>query len=379
MAYPPWIVDFLNGLTHDLPTQESPNTVPPARRMAAANLPSNSEHICIPFAPREHETPITQHIGKSQVRTRFLSTFLDRRKTNGLLDADLPETTLALLIELLAQKNEYEDLSGVGLVTGEMETANLVHRLINELDSRPSEEATQEIERLASAPHLSSGRNVLRGALHSQRIARRKASIHQLSVVEVSRALGNLQPANAADLAALVFDHLRDIARKIRDGNTNDYKQYWSYDTRNNKIVSPKPKSENDCRDALLSDLQERLKKLGIDAQREGSYADDTRADIRVSFGGSEEYNVPIEIKKDSHRDLWRAIHEQLIAKYIRDPGAQGYGIYLVFWFGGKVTPPPSDGKKPRSPQELESRLRQTLTSDQKLRISICVIDCALP
>ncbi len=81
------------------------------------------------------------------------------------------------------------------------------------------------------------------------------------SVEEVSRTLANLQPASAADLAALTFDHLRDIARKIRDGSTNDYRQYWSYNESNKKLDKPKP--ENDCRDALLSDLQARLGKIG--------------------------------------------------------------------------------------------------------------------
>lgn len=332
------------------------------------------------IAPGEFESLLKRHIGTSQVRRRDLSECLNGRNKNRLLNADLPVTTLAILIELLAPTyNKYENLSGDGLVTGEMETADLVHQLINDLGGRPSEEATLELERLVSTLKLSSWHNVLLGALHTQRIARRKASFQQLSVVEVSRVLGNVQPANAADLAALVFDHLRDIARKIRDGNTNDYKQYWSYEISDNKIVNPKPKPENDCRDALLSDLQERLCKLDIDAEREGSYADDKRSDIRVSFGGSERFNVPIEIKRDSHRDLWRAIHEQLMAKYIRDPGAQGYGIYVVFWFGGKEMPPPSDGKKPRSPQELEARLRQTLKPEDKHRISICVINCALP
>jgi hypothetical protein len=176
----------------------------------------------------------------------------------------------------------------------------------------------------------------------------------------------------------LTFDHLRDIAEKIRDGSTNDYRQYWSYDTSNKKLEKSKP--ENDCRDALLSDLQERLGKLKIDAQGESSYAEDKRADIKVSFDGANGFNIPIEIKKDNHNDLWRAIHEQLIAKYVRDPGTDGYGIYLVFWFDGEGMPSPVDGgKKPTTAPELENRLKQTLTSEEMHRIRICVIDCVLP
>ena len=115
---------------------------------------------------------------------------------------------------------------------------------------------------------------------------------------------------------------------------------------------------------------------LGIDAQREGSYADDKRADIRVSYC---DFNVPVEIKKSTHRDLWRAIREQLITQYTRDPDTDGYGIYLVFWFGAEGCQMPPSGKRPTSAHELQERLLDTLSPDEKFKISICVIDVSKP
>ncbi len=117
---------------------------------------------------------------------------------------------------------------------------------------------------------------------------------------------------------------------------------------------------------------------MDIDAQPEGRYADDKRSDIRVSFG---KFNVPVEIKKSCHRDLWSAIRRQLIAKYTRDPGAHGYGIYLVFWFGNTEHCRPTPGEKspPKSGAQLEERLRDTLSDEEKRKISICVIDVAKP
>lgn len=329
------------------------------------------------LAPADYETPLFQYIGKSEVRRGYLANFIyNDHGRRSLPDwVSIPVSVLARLIELMGPGCSNQRLSGV--VTAAMRMADMVRSYINTLGGNPEEAATSELERLISLPDLPNWRNELRGALHNQRIARRKATFRRLSVEEVSRTLANLQPANAADLAALTFDHLRDIARKIRDGSTDDYEQYWSYGENNKKLEKTKP--ENDCRNALLSDLQVRLGPLGIDAQREGSYADDKRADIRVTFGGTNGFNIPIEIKKDSHDDLWRAIHEQLIPKYVRDPGADGHGIYLVFWFGGKGIKPPSDGKKLHSATELEERLRQTLTAEENYRIQICVIDCALP
>lgn len=331
------------------------------------------------LAPDVYEAQLFQYIGKSEVRRGYLANFLyrnhgERHWPDWVM---FSETTLAHLIELLAPDCSPERSMGVHTVTLAMHTADMVRSFINILGGNPSETTSIELERLLALPKLAHWHNYLRGALYDQRIARRKASFHHVSVTEVGRTLANLQPACAADLTALTFDNLRDIARKIRDGSTNDYRQYWSYDKSNKNLEKPKP--ENDCRDALLSDLQERLGRLGIDAQREGNYADDKRADIRVSFGGTRGFNVPIEIKKDRHRDLWRAIHEQLIAKYSRDPGADGHGIYLVFWFGRAGLPPPPDGsRKPRSAKELEERLRQTLSPEESHRIQICVIDCAL-
>jgi len=135
------------------------------------------------------------------------------------------------------------------------------------------------------------------------------------------------------------------------------------------------------CRGVLLDKLRERLRRPDIDAQPEGHYADDKRADIRVSFGGAQRFNVPIEIKRDSHRDLWRAIHEQLIPRYTRDPGAAGQGIYLVLWFGREEMPKPSAGvDRPPTALDLEDRLRDSLiTNEERRLIQVFVIDVSKP
>ena len=195
------------------------------------------------------------------------------------------------------------------------------------------------------------------------------------SVDALIQSLDSRQPANVADLAALTFEHVSAIARKIQDGNTNDWRQYWNV---NPSEPAWKPRHEDDCRDALLSDLQTRLHPLGIGAAPEGRYADEKRSDVRVSFRG---FNVPVEIKKSGSRDLWSAIQNQLIAKYTRDPDAAGYGIYLVFWFGNEPDPcqMPESGSRPRSAGELEACLRGTLSAEEARLISVCVIDVSRP
>ncbi len=323
------------------------------------------------ISPDDYEKALAAHIGNSKALRNHLGAFLDDRVRHQDLNATLPESSLALLIELLAPDSP--DERPTGYVTQAMQTAKKVRSFIDALGSNPAEAAQQQLERLLSLPQMAPWHGRLRHASHTQRIARRKASIRHLDVSEICHTLANQQPANAADLAALTYEHLRDLARTIRNSSTNDYRQYWSYD-KSGKPERPKP--ENDCRDILLSDLRERMGRLGVDAIKEGYYADEKRADIRLSSGGTQGFNLPIEIKRDSHPDLWRAIREQLIERYTRDPGSDGFGIYLVFWFGGKGMPLPQEGKKPRNAADLELRLRSTLTKEEARHINVVVIDC---
>ncbi len=126
----------------------------------------------------------------------------------------------------------------------------------------------------------------------------------------------------------------------------------------------------------MLSDLKRMLKPYQIDAQPEGQYADDKRADIRICYGSN--LAIPIEIKKNSSRDLWRGITEQLVPKYTRDPKADGNGIYLVFWFGAEqkyMRIAPSEGGVPAKPEDLKRLLERGLRPTLKNKIHVVVVD----
>lgn len=252
-----------------------------------------------------------------------------------------------------------------------------IHNLIDRLAIIPSSNATEVFESLLDDDTLHHWKFYLIDAAYRQNAIRREASYHRPTVDKVLETLDGSRPANVADLAALTFGFLTEIARNIRDGNTNDWRQYWNWDQNSHRQRS-KPMHEDHCRDRLLSDLQSRIRPLGIDAVPEGRYVDEKRSDIRVSYG---DFNVPVEIKKSNHRDLWSAIRKQLIAKYTRDPGAGGYGIYLVFWFGKEQDhcQPPESGSRPGSAAEIERRLRDALSPEEARVIEICVIDVAGP
>ena len=261
------------------------------------------------------------------------------------------------------------------IVTPSMQASDCTHGYINRLASNESKDAKDALSELLVDEGLRLWRPLLIDAAYQQNKIYRDASFHHSNIEQVIEVLSNRHPANAADLAALTVNLLTQVSQNIRNGNTSDWRQYWKFDDANKPC---RPMHEDDCRDRLLSDLRLMLKIPEIDVQPEGRYADDKRSDIRVSCYG---FNVPVEIKKSCHRDLWSAIREQLIAKYTRDPGSDGYGIYLVLWFGNAEQCRPTPGTQPpaRSALELKEQLCSQLSSDQKRKISVCVIDVAKP
>ena len=334
-------------------------------------------------APESFTARLERFVSGNERRTRRLAELVVHRfRVPERLLGHLNVPALRMLIRLAgpsfrpfspAPQASSRDSDEGGPVTGSMEAALGIAHLIDRLASLPSPEATQALQALSSEDALRPWRSQLVDAGYRQNERRREHDFHHCDIEQALAVLDNRRPANAADLAALTTSYLREIARRIRDGNTSDWRQYWNVDSRNRP---QKPKPEDACRDALLSDLQAKLISLHVDAQPEGRYADDKRSDIRVSHGDS---NVPVEIKKCSHRDLWSAIRMQLIARYTRDPGAGGYGIYLVFWFGAARCQSPERGARPKNADELEERLRDTLSAEDARLISFCVVDVSKP
>ncbi len=247
--------------------------------------------------------------------------------------------------------------------------------LIATLGGDPSADATEALEALTSVSDAEPWEPAIADAKERQAQKRREHEYRHSDIGTVVQTLDRGPPANAGDLAALVFDELEALSLKIRDGSTSDWRQHWNVDP-NNRPTSPKP--ENACRDAVLSDLQVRLSRFGIDARQETVFAEDNRSDISVSLAG---FNVPVEIKRSCHRDVWTAVRSQLIAKYTRDPGAAGYGIYVVFWFGDteKCRPTKCGGWTPEKAEDVRLMIQQSLDDREGRLISVCVVDVAKP
>ena len=331
------------------------------------------------LSPDEYRQPLEEFVGGHDDRSRQLASFCSPRGQPYIGSDDnfspvadgLGIPTLELLIKLIGSSFGPVGMPR-GWVRSEHLAQNKVTELIQRLASSPDKDATQALAALAADERLHKWKDELDEAVSRQRVIRRDASYCHPSVDQICRTLNGGLPANAGDLSALVLDRLEEIGERIRTGNTDDWHQYWNEGPNR----SPRqPKHEDSCRDALLSDLRQCLPR-GIDAQPEGQHANDKRADMRVAYSG---FNLPVEVKKNTHRDLWSAPRMQLISKYTSDPDTEGYGIYLVFWFGAALTQAPAAGPRPATPEELRRQLEATLTDEEARKISICVIDVANP
>lgn len=306
--------------------------------------------------------------GANQRRARYAGEFLDSDDINRhLVRLDHIEAVGLLIRSVGAAWGPFPvRYPVVGTSPGE----TVVPKLIDITAKRPDASATTMLQGLGQDPALVRWHERLRRAARDQGNLRRNAEFRYPPVYAVMDSLARKAPANAGDLAALAYDELATLGREIRDGQTSDWRQYWRTE------CDPwLPQRENDGRDRLLSDLRPRLRRFDVAADKEPSYADEKRADIRVSY---DSFNVPIEIKLSSSKDLWGAIRNQLIPRYARGPGAAGHGILLVFWFGQQFCRPKA-GKRPASAAELQASLVDSLPPDVSRLVKVLVIDVERP
>ena len=255
------------------------------------------------------------------------------------------------------------------LIVGHSDGVSLVlPRLIAQLAQHPSQTATEVLAALATDESLSAWRPTIEEARETQRVVRRDATYTPPAPSDVVAALRDGPPASAADLRELAVDRLEQIRNELRRTSANLWRQFWNED-------SGRPKHEDACRDSLVAMLQSRL-PAGCDAQPEGQYAANKRSDIRVTAA---DWNVPVEIKKNSHRDVWSAVRNQLLPRYTNDPATEGLGIYLVLWFGPEMTASVPDGRRPATPDEMRDRLLADMTAEERRRAIVILMDVTPP
>jgi len=286
--------------------------------------------------------------------------------------------TRALMIRALGPRATPKDeWSRDGRVTEPRRLSETVVNAVIALagDSRP--EAGMALADLANTPVLLDWHPIIRHAQAQQGRLMRDKNFKHPTASAVRAALDCGPPVNASDLKAVVVAELDQLRAELRSTDTTSWKRYWNVDS-DGKVT--KPLIENECRDHLLDRLRDRLKKYQIAAALpEARRGEETRADVLMLTGAGR--NLPVEAKRHFHEDIWVAAATQLQG-YAAAPGADGLGVYLVFWFGNDASPTPArpDGNAgPTTGAELEAMLVGDLPADLKERTDVIVFDVADP
>jgi len=331
--------------------------------LAAGLLLDPDRYLSLAHRYLEHRPPAAQ----------YLADFLyDRRELSGI---GIPQSAsvLGCLIEHFAVGCSPIRPLGAGWVSPAMNRGELVKRYLNELAGRPDAASTKQLGHLGSLPTLAEWASELQLARVAQQIVSRDANYNKPTWAQVCATLQQAAPSSPAEIAAVVNDTIDELKEQIQHSDLNLNLQYWNADS-HKKPTSPR--HEELCRDTLVDQLRVRLERFEIACFPETQHADGKRSDVWCTTGVLG--GVPIEVKRDQHRELWTATRGQLIARYSTDPRAKGYGIYLVLWFGRpKDVPHPPNGVRPQTPEELQARLESGLSKDESHLVTIHVLDCS--
>lgn len=247
----------------------------------------------------------------------------------------------------------------------EWDATERVESAVFRLAANAAPEAAEALQRLLGAPE-DGYTDGIKTAMARQHQARVEASFRPLNQSEIVATITDGAPQTVDDVLAIVCDELDQLQAKIRRSNTNMVQLFYE---------NGQPKGENDCRDTMLNLLQAELPH-GITWAPELSMQGQDRADCGFAYGT---LRLPVEAKGQWHRELWSAAETQLFDRYAQDWQAQGRGLYLVFWFGGrkKLQRPPKGVSKipPATPVELAEMLTSSLPPHIRPRIIVWVLD----
>lgn len=168
------------------------------------------------------------------------------------------------------------------------------------------------------------------------------------------------------------MEELEIVQAKIRANDVDSWRNFY-----NDDLI---PRDEEYCRDRLLELL--RYDQAVVHYEPESHVAADKEVDIGCRVGS--DIFLPIEIKGQWHREVWTAADTQLNHLYASDWRAQGFGIYLVLWFGpqlgGKALRSAGRGASPpQTPTEMKDLLIAKSAAAQTGNVSIFVMDITIP
>jgi hypothetical protein len=247
------------------------------------------------------------------------------------------------------------------------DAAQYLRAMIQQLGNDTSEAAVDALRTLCDSP-ADSYTSMLRVVVSEQTRKRVDALYVPPTLEAVAAVLNDLPPASGDDLQAYLLEALEIVGKKVRSDDVDSWRGFYDDDGA--------PHDEERCRDHLIGLLRQEAQAIAFDP--EGHVASDKEIDIACKVGA---LLMPIEVKGQWHDELWVAADQQLDRLYTPDWRADGYGIYLVLWFGDnvpknkKLKSPGRASKRPSSPQTLRDQLIERSRAAKTGRVSVVVLD----
>ncbi|MGB7182419.1 MAG: hypothetical protein WBD51_10835, partial [Burkholderiaceae bacterium] len=187
------------------------------------------------------------------------------------------------------------------------------------------------------------------------------------TIGELQATFLHQRPKHASEVQAVAIRAFKDLQARIFGNATDTFERFYEKGS---------PLSENRCRNVLI-DLLTPI-EFDIQLTPEEAMPRGSRVDVAFRLGP---IRVPLEAKGQWHRQIWSAAEEQLLNLYTIDHQSEGFGIFLVFWFGEEVQKskkpknPPKGLRKPRSARDMQMMLIEQASESVRQKISFFVLD----
>lgn len=375
------------------------------------DLHLNTEHQLIDCLTRSHHFEVLKQIASSRVTNDYsaerkltweaVRLLTDFDATSQRLDAQILEPALLWSLQARSLSDRYHRAantrfpwshtqlawifrrfrllwplashpSGVsGGSNNPWDASEYLNSLAGQLANQITAEAISALQELRDGPE--DGYTELLQSLCAEQLRKScEQSYKPLSIEQLASFVSDQAPLSTQQLQAWVLEELDIVQDKIRASDVDSWRNFYT-----DELI---PRDEEYCRDRLLELL--RYDQSAVHYEPESHVAADKEVDIGCSIGS--DIFLPIEIKGQWHREVWTAADTQLNRLYASDWRAQGFGIYLVLWFGaqpgGKILQ--SAGRNvqpPQTPAEMKEMLIARSATAQTGSVSIFVMDITIP
>lgn len=284
---------------------------------------------------------------------------------------ELSTEKMELVLNAFMNKWEKVDLPSMhGTGSPKPETAyRFLRDLIDKVGTNPRDNPIPVIKRLLADKKYEDFYPTLKSQLfhhvHQQKIQ----NVVMPTMKDVVGLLENHEIISVENMRALVLEELAAYQADLDGSEFTSKAAFYN---------GEKHVDENRATQIVGERLRLKLERYGIDCHLEQLMSDNKRCDFTCAKRIHDKQKLlVVEAKGQWHPELYSAIENQLVPRYMSHPNAENQGIFLVYWFG---TQEKLAGVKNTmtSAAELKSDIENKMPVELKGLIDVFVLDVSL-